>query len=64
MAVYEMNRSQFGGQPFGARLAETFSRILTWNDRRATRNALASLTDAQLDDIGLVRGDLDNIRPR
>ena len=33
-----------------------------WKDQRATRVALAALSDRELDDIGLCRGDLDGIR--
>ncbi|MCW8842519.1 MAG: DUF1127 domain-containing protein [Rhodobacteraceae bacterium] len=33
-----------------------------WQDQRATRAALAALSDRELDDIGLCRGDLDGIR--
>jgi len=32
-----------------------------WNDARVTRKALAKLSDRELDDIGLCRGDLDLI---
>lgn len=32
-----------------------------WNDARVTRNALNKLSDRELDDIGLCRGDLDFI---
>ena len=45
-----------------------FSRIvemlISWNDRRATRNALAHLSDRELDDIGLNRGDIDRVANR
>ncbi|MDZ7708751.1 MAG: DUF1127 domain-containing protein [Roseovarius sp.] len=45
-----------------------FSRItemlISWNDRRATRNALARLSDRELDDIGLSRGDIDRVASR
>lgn len=33
-----------------------------WNDARMTRKALSKLTDRELDDIGLIRGDIDLIR--
>ncbi len=33
----------------------------TWNDARVTRNALGKLSDRELDDIGLCRGDIDSI---
>ena len=32
-----------------------------WNDRRVTRKALSSLSDRELDDIGLCRGDVELI---
>lgn len=32
-----------------------------WNDARMTRNALARLSDRELDDIGLCRGDIEDI---
>lgn len=35
--------------------------LQAWNDARVTRNALAKLSDRELDDIGLCRGDLDFI---
>lgn len=37
------------------------SKLVAWNDERVTRNALAGLTNRELDDIGLVRGDIDDI---
>jgi uncharacterized protein YjiS (DUF1127 family) len=32
-----------------------------WNDARVTRKALSKLTDRELDDIGLCRGDIEMI---
>jgi uncharacterized protein YjiS (DUF1127 family) len=32
-----------------------------WNDRRITRRALSALSDRELDDIGLCRGDVELI---
>ena len=32
-----------------------------WNDARITRNALARLSDRELEDIGLSRSDIDTI---
>jgi uncharacterized protein YjiS (DUF1127 family) len=65
MAAYESSRPA----PFGAitifRAIQSFSnlsaRISSWNDARITRKALGKLTDRELDDIGLCRGDLDQI---
>ena len=38
--------------------------IADWNDARVTRKALSQLTNRELDDIGLVRGDIENIARR
>lgn len=36
-----------------------------WNDARLTRHALDKLSDRKLEDIGLCRGDIDNVgKPR
>ncbi|QPM88922.1 DUF1127 domain-containing protein [Pseudooceanicola algae] len=35
--------------------------VINWNDARATRKALSRLTDRELNDIGLVRGDIDSV---
>ncbi|MBE1286046.1 MAG: DUF1127 domain-containing protein [Rhodobacteraceae bacterium] len=32
--------------------------VISWNNARVTRNVLSRLTDDQLNDIGLNRGDL------
>lgn len=35
--------------------------VLSWNRKRKTRNVLARLSDHELDDIGLTRGDIDTM---
>jgi uncharacterized protein YjiS (DUF1127 family) len=58
--------------PFGAISTFRISRIIentlaslaNWNDARITRNALGKLSDRELDDIGLCRGDIDLIARR
>jgi uncharacterized protein YjiS (DUF1127 family) len=35
--------------------------VKNWNDARVTRKALSSLSDRELDDIGLCRGDIERI---
>ena len=40
------------------RLTEAFA---AWDERRQTRKALSRLTEEQLHDIGLTRGDIDDI---
>ena len=65
MAAYETTRTA----PFGAisifrfvqSLNEVFARFSAWNDLRVTRNALAKLSDRELEDIGLCRGDIELI---
>lgn len=42
--------------------ANLLGRLSAWNDARVTRNALSRLSDRELYDIGLVRGDIDDIR--
>ncbi|WP_283177079.1 DUF1127 domain-containing protein [Gemmobacter sp. 24YEA27] len=36
-----------------------FSAFKAWNDARVTRKALSKLSDRELDDIGLCRGDIE-----
>lgn len=42
-------------------LAQLMHSFANWNDARATRSALSKLTDRELDDIGLTRGDIDAV---
>jgi uncharacterized protein YjiS (DUF1127 family) len=51
------------GAGFGATrvLADLVGRIAAWNDARVTRKSLSALTDRELDDLGLVRGDIEDI---
>ena len=35
--------------------------LVAWNDSRMTRNSLNKLSARELDDIGLVRGDIEDI---
>ena len=52
--------SVFAGR-FGALFTSAFAALAQWNDARLTRNALSALSDRELDDIGLVRGDIDDV---
>lgn len=62
MAFFETTRSDGltrGGQ---SSLFTTFlARLAAWNDARVTRKALIGLSDHELDDIGLCRGDIEDI---
>lgn len=65
MAAFETSRSV----PFGAISIFRFVQYVTdataafaaWNDARVTRKTLAKLSDRELDDIGLCRGDIELI---
>ncbi|MBT7343206.1 MAG: DUF1127 domain-containing protein [Rhodobacteraceae bacterium] len=41
-----------------------FRAIIRWNDARITRNALSQLSLRELNDIGLVPGDIERIARR
>jgi uncharacterized protein YjiS (DUF1127 family) len=65
MATYETSRTA----PLGAitvfRMVQSVSNVTglfqVWNSGRVTRNALSKLSNRELDDIGLCRGDIDLI---
>jgi uncharacterized protein YjiS (DUF1127 family) len=65
MAAVETTRPA----PYGAittyRAINALSNIVAtfaaWNDARVTRKALSKLSDRELDDIGLCRGDIEFI---
>ncbi len=54
--------------PFSARseipFVGIFARVSAWNAARRTRNALSQLSAHELEDIGLLRGDIDRITDR
>ncbi|CAM3080468.1 protein of unknown function [Paracoccus aminovorans] len=41
--------------------SKIWAALTAWNEVRVTKNALSRLTDRELDDIGLCRGDIDQI---
>ena len=45
----------------GAVFASVVNTVVEWNDIRATRNVLNTLTDRELEDIGMCRGDIERI---
>lgn len=49
---------------FGEAFASALGTVIAWNDARVTRKALSALTDRELDDIGLVRGDIEELARR
>ena len=42
-------------------ISAIFASVVEWNDARVTRNALSGLSDRELEDIGMVRGDIDRV---
>ena len=60
MSAIDVNR--IGTNPHSTGV---FSRVLSlltaWNDARVTRNSLSKLSDRELDDIGLCRGDIERV---
>ncbi|MCG6904643.1 MAG: DUF1127 domain-containing protein [Rhodobacter sp.] len=65
MASFDTTRPAADGHLFGARFSRFVARfsgaLATWNDTRVTRKALSRLSDHELDDLGLTRGDIDAI---
>ena len=62
MATFDMVRSATS-TTFGVSgiVGTVIGKIATWNDARQTRNALSQLTARELEDIGLIPGDIDAI---
>jgi len=69
MAAFDTTRTQYSTAGFTGRIGQIFASLIAavvdWNDARATRDVLSKLSDRELDDIGLCRGDIDIVsRPR
>ena len=65
MAAFDTSRTTYGVATFAnraiAQIADLSLNIAAWNDARITRNALTGLSDRELADIGLERGEIENI---
>ncbi len=48
----------------GVFFASVANAVVDWNEARVTRNSLNKLSDRELSDIGLFRGDIDEIAKR
>lgn len=63
MAAFDTTRPAYGSIGLVGRIGTFFASIIAsytaWNDSRITRKALSKLSDRELEDIGLVRGDID-----
>lgn len=68
MASYDTMRNVVVGQSIANRFFSAFTgvsgSVASWNDTRVTRNALSKLSDHELDDLGLSRGDVANMTGR
>nr|WP_111297733.1 DUF1127 domain-containing protein [Paracoccus saliphilus] len=58
MAMMDTNRIS-AAPGLGTLLVRLFSAIASFWDARVTRRELSRLSDRELDDIGLCRGDID-----
>lgn len=58
MAAIDTTRPMKADRPTLGFFGVVAMSVLDWNDRRATRKALSKLTDRELNDIGLTRGDV------
>lgn len=65
MATFDTTRTTYGVASFANRSFAFFNdiamNVVAWNDARVTRKALSELSNRQLEDIGLVRGDIDAV---
>jgi len=65
MAAFDTHHAQFETVGITHRIGQFFSSMtasfVAWNDARATRAALAALSDRELDDIGLSRSSISQI---
>lgn len=50
-----------GGARYSGIGSKIWATVTAWNDARMTKNALYRLTDRELDDIGLCRGDIERV---
>ncbi|WP_415183496.1 DUF1127 domain-containing protein [Phaeovulum sp.] len=60
MSVYNTNAAA-AHSGFSGFVSSLMSSISAWNDARQTRIELSKLSDRELDDIGLTRGDIDRV---
>jgi uncharacterized protein YjiS (DUF1127 family) len=60
MTAYSTNRAAASVGVVSV-LTNMITAVSDWNDARVTRKALGKLTDRELDDIGLCRGDIEDI---
>ncbi len=64
MALLDTHRTAANGTNFFGLVHNAFGTLATWNDARTTRKALNALSNRELEDIGLCRGDIEAIATR
>ncbi len=68
MAAFDTTRTTYGSAIVAGRISRfafnAIASVMAWNDARVTRNALSALSDRELEDIGLIRGDIDSVTIR
>lgn len=64
MAAIETTRTAQYGTPAGLSLGRLMAAFTAWNEARKTRDALSALSDRELEDIGISRGDIASFTAR
>lgn len=64
MAALDTFRPSTPATSFGRTVHRILGAVAAWNDARVTRNSLSRLSDGELADIGMVRGDIDALASR
>ena len=65
MALHEASRPVVANSGIGARLNKITTSVVAflvaWNEARITRSELSKLSDHQLEDLGISRGEIDGL---
>ncbi|MCD9148392.1 DUF1127 domain-containing protein [Pseudophaeobacter flagellatus] len=65
MAAFDTTRTTYGSTGLFGRIGTYFvaaaAAVMSWSDARTAKKTLGSLTDRELADIGLCRGDIEDI---
>ena len=68
MAAFDTFRHAAAAPSFGSRIAQTLTHVAAgatgWYAEHSTRQSLSGLSDHELEDIGLSRGDIDLVARR
>ena len=61
MALFDYSRPVTAVDRVRYYTSHAIALLSAWNDQRRTRDTLSKLSNAQLDDLGLSRGDIDRV---